>query len=198
MSSVSSATSTPTYTQTDAAQAQADADAYAKAREIAKANAMAAVAEEEEEEPISGVLSEEDIARLDDIEAQDEKYEAFKSEMDQDTYFKLLMTQLQHQDPTSPMKNEEMIAQMAQFSIVEQTASTAEGMDKLLTAMTSGNTTNAAMNTSLNEILKQLEALNTSIGTLSDKQSEQISAIEKETGLIQELINTNKAQAAYQ
>ncbi len=108
------------------------------------------------------------------------------------------MTQLQHQDPTSPMKNEEMIAQMAQFSIVEQTASTAEGMDKLLTAMTDGNSTNAAMNTSLNEILKQLEALNTSIGTLSDKQSEQINAIEKETGLIQELINTNKAQAAYQ
>ncbi len=77
MASVASATSTPVYTQTAAekAQLQADADAYAKAREIAKANAMEAVAAEEEE-PIGGVLSEEDKARLDDIEAQDEKYKA--------------------------------------------------------------------------------------------------------------------------
>jgi len=38
----------------------------------------------------------------------------------QDTFLKLLTTQMQNQDPTNPMKNEDFVAQLAQFSSLEQ------------------------------------------------------------------------------
>ena len=42
------------------------------------------------------------------------------SELNQDTFLKLLTTQLQNQDPTNPVSNEDFIAQLAQFSSLEQ------------------------------------------------------------------------------
>lgn len=42
------------------------------------------------------------------------------SNMDKDAFFKLMITQLKHQDPTNPLKNHEMAAQLAQFSGLEQ------------------------------------------------------------------------------
>ena len=40
--------------------------------------------------------------------------------MDKDAFFKLMITQLKHQDPSNPLKNHEMAAQLAQFSGLEQ------------------------------------------------------------------------------
>ena len=37
-----------------------------------------------------------------------------------DAFFQLLITQLRHQDPLSPMDDREFVAQMAQFSALEQ------------------------------------------------------------------------------
>jgi flagellar basal-body rod modification protein FlgD len=41
-------------------------------------------------------------------------------QMGRDAFLRLLTTQLAHQDPTAPQDNGEMIAQLAQFSSLEQ------------------------------------------------------------------------------
>ncbi|MFD2171354.1 flagellar hook capping FlgD N-terminal domain-containing protein [Tumebacillus lipolyticus] len=50
-----------------------------------------------------------------------------KRELDQDAFLKILFAQLANQDPTQPMQDREFIAQMAQFSSLEQ-------MNKVATA----------------------------------------------------------------
>ena len=45
---------------------------------------------------------------------------AVKQGLDKDDFLKILITQLTHQDPTEPMKDTEFVAQMAQFSTLEQ------------------------------------------------------------------------------
>jgi len=45
---------------------------------------------------------------------------ASQAELDRSAFLNLLMTQLQHQDPLEPVENTDMIAQLAQFSSLEQ------------------------------------------------------------------------------
>lgn len=65
--------------------------------------------------------------------------------MDKDAFFKLMIAQLKHQDPSNPLKNHEMAAQLAQFSGLEQ--------------MTNINTTLQEMKQA-NKPVEQFQALN--------------------------------------
>ncbi|MCM3717155.1 flagellar hook assembly protein FlgD [Fictibacillus phosphorivorans] len=53
-----------------------------------------------------------------------------------DDFLKILITQLQNQDPTSPMQDREFIAQMASFSSLEQMTNMNKTMQQFLTFQT--------------------------------------------------------------
>jgi len=65
------------------------------------------------------------------------------AELDQETFLNLLITQLQNQDPLNPQESQEFVAQLAQFSSLEQLMTLNEGMDTLYLATSS--MTNASM-----------------------------------------------------
>jgi len=54
------------------------------------------------------------------------------SSINQDDLFKILLTQLQYQDPLEPIDNQDFIAQLAQFTNLEQTRSINEKLDDVL------------------------------------------------------------------
>jgi flagellar basal-body rod modification protein FlgD len=58
-----------------------------------------------------------------------------------DAFLQLLVTQLQHQDPTKPQADAEFIAQLAQFSSLEQLTQIAEGVDVLVANLPPKTTT---------------------------------------------------------
>ena len=53
-----------------------------------------------------------------------------KNDLDKDAFLKLLTTQLANQDPLSPMEDREFIAQLAQFSSLEQMTAMNQTLEK--------------------------------------------------------------------
>jgi flagellar basal-body rod modification protein FlgD len=68
-----------------------------------------------------------------------------------DDFLSLLITQLQNQDPTSPMEDREFIAQMAQFSTLEQMTNMSNGFAQVTNLINSSQ--------ALGLIGKQVEVL---------------------------------------
>lgn len=78
---------------------------------------------------------------------------ASKKSMGKDDFMKLLVAQLEHQNPLEPLKGTEFTGQLAQFSAVEQAFKTNETLQSI-------NDSNVQLNASLalNMIGKQVEA----------------------------------------
>ncbi len=55
------------------------------------------------------------------------------SAIGQEDFLKILLSQLQFQDPLKPLDNEQFLAQMAQFTSLEQTKELNDRLDSLLT-----------------------------------------------------------------
>lgn len=55
-----------------------------------------------------------------------------KNSIDKDGFMKLLLTQLRHQDPMSPLESHELASQLAQFTSVEQLFNINEKLDRNL------------------------------------------------------------------
>jgi len=85
------------------------------------------------------------------------------SSLDKDDFLKLLVTQLEHQDPLNPLDDKEFIAQLAQFSSLEQMNNIASGIDTLNETVSNQDSLSAA-----NYIGKEVVASGDSIRKISD------------------------------
>ncbi len=79
--------------------------------------------------------------------------------MDKEDFLMLLVTQFQYQDPLNPMEDQEFVAQMAQFSSLEQLMNLNTGMESLTNA-----TENQQMLNATSYIGKQVSVSGNTIG----------------------------------
>src|SRR5262245_45312066 len=66
--------------------------------------------------------------------APEQKEREAVKKLGKDDFFKIMVTQMQHQDPLKPYQNEEMAAQMAQFTALEQMMNVNSNLEKLTQA----------------------------------------------------------------
>ena len=94
---------------------------------------------------VNTALSGQDLARtkveVDAFNKTVNQGRTSKTTLDRDDFLKLLITQLQHQDPSQPMQDKEFIAQMAQFSSLEQITNMSQGFSKLSGLLASSEAT---------------------------------------------------------
>lgn len=142
--------------------------------------------------PISGVLTADQYKKLNAISGDEKNAERLASQsLDKDSFLKLMMAQLQNQDPLEPMDNSQTIAQMAQFSSVEQLSNISTSME-----------TNTAISTAMAEQLVKLTDLIKTMNTGSTGSSEELKTaqnkiIEQNETIVNELIKLNKAFSSY-
>ncbi len=90
------------------------------------------------------MLSNADLAAVNrEVDAYNKALNAGKTttaggDMGKDEFLKILITQLSHQDPTQPMQDKEFIAQMAQFSSLEQMTNVSAEISKVAALLTKG------------------------------------------------------------
>jgi flagellar basal-body rod modification protein FlgD len=65
----------------------------------------------------------------------------------QDAFLKLLVTQLQYQDPTKPVDDAQMLTQLATFSSLEKLSTIADAVQTLAQALTTTTTSSTAATT---------------------------------------------------
>lgn len=85
---------------------------------------------------INTVFSAEDLAnlsrRVESYNRSLNQAKAVQNALGKEDFLKLLITQLSHQDPTQPLEDREFVAQMAQFSTLEQMTNMNGELSKVL------------------------------------------------------------------
>jgi flagellar basal-body rod modification protein FlgD len=86
--------------------------------------------------PVTDATSIADTASSTDAKAQ-------KAVLEKDAFLKLLVAQLQHQDPLAPTEGTEFVAQLSQFAMVEQAIAQSAKLD-VISAQLTGLASNEA------------------------------------------------------
>ncbi|RXZ76957.1 flagellar hook assembly protein FlgD [Paenibacillaceae bacterium] len=112
------------------------------------------------------------------------------STLGKDDFLKILVTQLKHQDPLQPLQDRDFIAQMAQFSSVEQLAN----MAKELTLMRQNLGTASSMINKTVEWIKwsengQSEVLTGTVESVVQKEGKLYAKVGDETILLDDVIS---------
>jgi flagellar basal-body rod modification protein FlgD len=133
--------------------------------------------------PISGSFTQDQIEKLNVIsnDKANEKRKA-SQELDKDAFLKLMMAQLQNQNPLEPVDNKEYMAQMAQFTSVEQLSNIAESIE-------STNELNSLISVQLEDLKASIE------GNASNEQSAKL--LEQNTKILEELMKMNQTLSTY-
>lgn len=136
---------------------------------------------------IKGSFSEDQIKYLDALSQDSVNNQKRKSQvLDKDAFLKLMLTQLQHQNPLEPLDNSEQIAQMAQFSSVEQLANIAAYQEQSLQM-------NALISAQLDE-LKEVIAPSKEEGEDGEDGEDKVGTDQM---ILEELVKLNKMMEAY-
>lgn len=137
---------------------------------------------------ISGTLTtaqQEYLSQL-DSSSSTTSYEDSQT-LDKDAFLNLMLVQLQNQDPLSPMDNSQMIAQMSDFSMVEQ-------MTNMASSMEDSNSLVSLLSVQLDDILSQMQSSGTNSSDLLDQQS---AIKEQNDAILEALLKTNEMLNAY-
>ncbi|KIQ95253.1 Basal-body rod modification protein flgD [Anoxybacillus thermarum] len=86
---------------------------------------------------------------------QTQQRETGKSSLGKDDFLKILIAQLQHQDPLNPMEDREFISQMANFSSLEQMVNMSNMMGKFIESQTSTSEKLASTLDALQKLMQQ-------------------------------------------
>src|SRR4051812_22477924 len=87
------------------------------------------------------------------------------SKLGKDEFLKLMMAQLAQQDPTAPSDSNAFVAQLAQFTILEQMQNVNSSLESLLIGQASANN-NSAINLVGKEILYKTDEITLEKGEL--------------------------------
>lgn len=104
-----------------------------------------------------------------------------KNDLDKDAFIKLLVAQLQYQDPLEPQENGEFIAQMAQFSSLEQMTNVASKLEDINTLV--GNIDTSVLVGQLSSMIGQGVDWTHSVQT-ADEEGNPVTTTEELSGII--------------
>ena len=127
---------------------------------------------------LQSIMSSQELAELDrnvidhNAKLRSEYQRVPQQVMGRDEFLKLLLTQLANQDPTSPIEDKEFIAQMAQFSSLEQMTNMAADFSRLA-RMLQGSEATSALGRSV-EILDGDNIIQGSVQAVSREENPRI------------------------
>ncbi len=140
---------------------------------------------------VSGSFTEDQIKALNAISNDAANAQRQKSQvLDKDAFLKLMMVQLQNQNPLNPQDNTEYMSQMAQFSSVEQ-----------LSNIASSSETSNQLNSLISKQLEDMAAVIAKLSGTTEGSEEivdgQKEIIEQNSQILNELIKLNALLSNY-